>query len=705
MPANTHDVLLEIGVEELPARFCAPALEQLKARAAAALSAARLAHGAIVTLGTPRRLVLLVRDLAARQADRDILSRGPATRIAFDAAGKPTRAAEGFARGQGVSVDALLIQADEKGVAYVYAHRHEAGRSADALLPSLLRDLIDAVEFPQSMRWGTHSMRFARPIRWLLCLLGDRVVPFDVEGIATARDTRGLRALAPGPLPVRSVHDYAGTCAQAYVMVDPAQRRDVIWQQVQAVAAELGGDVPRHDALLEEVTWLVEQPLAFHGSFDPAFLELPADVLVTSMQEHQRYFPVHERDGGRLLPYFIAVRNGLDAHLENVRHGNEKVLRARLADARFFWDEDRRCRLEDRLDTLKAVVFQERLGSQYLRTDRIVWLAEAVADALGYDAATRNKIVRTARLCKCDLVTQMVAEFPELQGVMGREYARAEGEDPLVATGMFEHYLPRGAGDALPGSPTGVAVGLADRLNTLAGFFGLGLIPTGSADPFALRRAAQGVTTVIVERGLRLSLEPLLDAALGGYTLFDEAVRTQAKRELLTFFGARLDGMMKERGFRYDVVDAVLAAGYDDMVDALARADALHSSLSHPQFAAVTGAFKRIANIARQAEPEARSTGRTTRETIAAGVMEPAEAALWQAFTALQAEAEAALNAGDYKRFYALVTRLKQPVDTFFDEVLVMDPDPAVRRRRLAMLRDIAALLTRPADLAKLAVG
>jgi glycyl-tRNA synthetase beta chain len=313
--------------------------------------------------------------------------------------------------------------------------------------------------------------------------------------------------------------------------------------------------------------------------------------------------------------------------------------------------------------------------------------------------------VRTARLCKCDLVTQMVAEFPELQGVMGREYARADGEDPVVATGIFEHYLPRGAGDALPESPTGVAVGLADRLNTLAGFFGLGLMPTGSADPFALRRAAQGVTAVIVERGLRLSLETVLDAALGGYTQFDEAVRTKANGELLAFFGARLEGVMKERGVRYDVVDAVLAAGYDDMVDALARADALHRSLSHPQFAAVTGAFKRIANIARQAEREAPSTGATPRDVISAGVMEPAEAALWQAFTGLQAEAEAALNAGDYKRFYALVTRLKQPVDTFFDDVLVMDPDVEVRHRRLAMLRDIAALLTRPADLAKLAVG
>lgn len=710
--ADTRDLLLEIGVEELPARFCPPALEQLEAKAAAAFAGARLAHGPLLTLGTPRRLVLLVRDLALKQADRDILARGPAKKAAFDAGGRPTRAAEGFARSQGVAVADLFVQADEKGVEYVYARKHEAGQSVVTILPPLLRDLIYSLEFPKSMRWGDRQMRFARPIRWILCLLGDRRVPFTVEGLETTTETRGHRTLTPeGMPPVTSVHDYFSKCAHAHVMVDPAQRKNVIWHQVQTVARELGGYVPENPDLLEEITWLVEQPYAFHGSFDPAFLDVPAEVLVTSMREHQRYFPVYDREGGRLLPHFIAVRNGLDEYLENVRHGNEKVLRARLSDARFFWDEDRRHRLEERLESLKTVVFQEKLGSQYERTQRIVRLAGAVADALGFAAPVRAQVERAALLSKCDLVTHMVFEFPELQGVMGREYARVQGEDPAVATAIFEHYLPRGAGDALPATPAGIAVALADKLDTLAGYFGLGLIPTGSNDPFALRRAAQGVTSVVVERGLRLSLGALLDAALAGYPQFDAAARARARDALLEFFRARLEGVLKDRGIRYDVADAVLSAGFDDMVDALARAEALNTSLHNPDFAAVTGAFKRVANIAARAEPEvqvaaARGAVRETPAAYggpAAGV--PAEAALWQAFQDLRAEAEAALAAGDYAGFYRLATRLKEPVDSFFEQVLVMDPDPEVRRNRLAMLREIAGLLTRPADLARLAVG
>jgi glycyl-tRNA synthetase beta chain len=424
------------------------------------------------------------------------------------------------------------------------------------------------------------------------------------------------------------------------------------------------------------------------------------------MREHQRYFPVYDRPGGALLPSFIAVRNGLEDHLDNVRHGNEKVLRPRLSDARFFWDEDRAVPLEERLPALRAVVFHQGLGSQDERTARIVRLAEVVAGALRYDVSTMRRVQRTATLCKCDLLTSMVGEFPELQGVMGREYARAGGEDAEVATGIFEHYLPRGAGDALPATPTGIAVGLADRLNTLAGFFALGLIPTGSADPFALRRAAQGVAAVVVGRALRLHVGSLTDAALDGYDRFDAATRAAAREALREFMRARLEGLLKERGIRYDVVDAVLAAGSDDMCDAVARAEALHAGLGRPDFAAVAAAFKRIANIvdtshAQEAPPEEPSE----QAPGAPPPDVPAEVALWRAFSLLRAEAEALLAAEDYAAFYRLATGLKGPVDTFFVEVLVMDPDPPVRRRRLALLREIAALLTQPADLSRLAVG
>jgi len=692
---NTRDLLLEIGVEELPARFCGPALEGLAAKAVAALATGRLAHGEVATLGAPRRLTLLVRDLAPSQGDHYALVKGPAARAAYDRTGAPTRAAEGFARAQGLSTADLVVRDDEKGTPYVYAHRREEGRQAADILPPLLRELVYALEFPQSMRWGAHEMRFARPIRWLLCLLGDQHVPFAVEGVETGTATRGHRTLSPGgPIPVPVAHDYMAVCAGAGVAVDPAERRAEIRRQVGAVAADLGGHAPDRDDLLEEVTWLVERPHAFHGRFDRAFLELPEDVLVTSMRAHQRYFPVYGGDDGRLLPAFIAVRNGDDAFLENVRLGNEKVLRARLSDARFFWNADRRERLEDRLERLKGVVFQERLGSQYLRAERIAWLAEAVSGALGYDAETRAMVARTAWLCKCDLTTGMVGEFPELQGIMGREYARAQGEDGAVAVGLAEHYLPRGGGDSLPGSPTGIAVGLADRLNTLAGFFGLDLAPTGSADPFALRRAAQGATAIVVGRGLRLGLDGLLDTALAGYAGFDEGARARAKENLSQFFYARLEGLLRERGLRRDVVEATLAAGYDDMTDAVSRASALEQSLRAPEFAAVTGAFKRIANIAGKADTAdtaGAGGGVSAAIGIDPGALEPAEAPLWRAFTEVQAEAEGALAAEDYAGFYRLVTGLRGPVDTFFERVLIMDPDPKVRRRRRDCVIDVAS--------------
>ncbi|MFO7172741.1 MAG: glycine--tRNA ligase subunit beta [Bacillota bacterium] len=699
----TRDLLLEIGVEELPARFCGPALAQLKEKAEAALAAARLDHGPVETFGTPRRLVLLVRDLALRQRDQEVVVRGPSRRAAFDAEGRPTRAAEGFARSQGVPVESLVVRTDEKGGEYVYAVKHEAGQPAAEVLPALLERLITSLEFPKSMRWGTGEIRFARPIRWILALLGDEVIPFTVAGLESGRTTRGHRTLGPAePIPVDDVHDYFVKVARAGVMVDQEQRRRTIWHQVSQVARELGGWVPRDEALLDEITWLVEQPLAFHGNFDPAFLEVPQEVLVTSMREHQRYFPVYDREDGRLLPYFIAVRNGGEEHLETVRRGNERVLRARLADARFFFEEDRKRPLESRLKDLKQIVFQEKLGSLYDKVQRLRALARQIGEALGFGEADLARCDRVATLAKCDLTTHVVYEFPELQGVMGREYARLEGEDPEVTAGIFEHYLPRFAGDRLPGTAPGTVVALADKLDTLAGFFLLGLIPTGSQDPYALRRAALGVTAIVTEGELRLSLSWLLDAALAGYgDAFTPEERSRAKAALLDFFRVRLEGLLREQGHRPDVVDAVLAAGMDDMVDLLRRAEALTRSLQEPEFAAVTTAFKRVANLAVKAAEH----GAAEAEVDPSLFAEEPERELWQTFGDLREAAEAALAAGDYLGFYRLAVRLKAPVDAFLDRVLVMAEDPALRRNRLAMLRAIGRLLTRPADLGRLSVG
>lgn len=694
------DLLFEIGVEELPARLCAPALRQLEEKAHRALERERLEHRGASILGTPRRLTLVVHDLALRQADRTVLVKGPPASAAFDPAGKPTRAAEGFARGQGIAVEQLVLEADERGGAYVYARRHEPGRPATDVLPDLLRELILGLEFPTSMRWGAGQIRFARPIRWLLALFGEQPVHVRVGDVISGTTTRGHRTLGPpDPLPIAGSHDYLATCERGGVMVDPARRRETIWRQVQVAAGGVDGRVSYDEDLLDEITWLVEQPYAFAGSFDAPYLDLPSEVLATSMRAHQRYFPVFAADGDDLLPFFIAVSNGQVDYIENVRHGNEKVLRARLADARFFWDEDRRHPLAERLDTLESIVFQEKLGSQYARTQRIVRLAGQIADALGLDSIMKSRVERTALLCKCDLPTLMVGEFPELQGVMGRAYARLDGEDELVATGIYEHYLPRGAGDSVPRSPTGIAVGLADRLDLLAGFFGLGLVPTGSADPFALRRAALGVLRIVLEGALTLSLDALLESAFSGHPAPESGT---ARDDLRDFIGARLEVQLRERGLRHDVVEAVLAAGFDDLTDAVKRAEALSRAMAAPAFASVTVSFKRVANISArpdEAPLPAASDTPTPDPTV------PAEVALWEAFTGLRGAAEAALAHRDYDRFYQIVGRLKQPVDAFFDAVLVMDPDPAVRHGRLAMLRSIAGLLTRPADLGRLTVG
>lgn len=714
---DTRDLLLEVGVEELPARFCPGALEQLRQKAERALDEARLAHGPVEVFGTPRRLVLLVQDVATQQADREVVARGPARKAAYDAEGRPTRALEGFARGQGIAVDDVEVRADDKGVEYVYARKLEQGQPVTTILPPLLEQLILSLEFPKSMRWGAGQTRFARPIRWILALFGDARVPLQIEGIASQRTTRGHRTLTGNEeAAVDNPRDYFAKCAHLYVMVDHSQRQNIIWHQVQQEARHLGGYVPRDEDLLEEVTWLVEQPYAFSGSFDPDYLEIPAEVLVTSMRNHQRYFPVYDQAGGRLLPHFIAVRNGLDEHLDNVRKGNERVLRARLADARFFFSEDRKTTLADKVEKLRDIVFQEKLGSLYQKVGRVRELAGWLAGALQLDAADADRCGRTAWLCKADLATAMVYEFTELEGVMGREYAVRDGEDPEVAAGIHEHYLPRFAGDSLPARATGIVAGLADRLDTLAGFFSIGLIPTGSADPYALRRTAQGAVLIITEAELRLPLAALVDQALAGYTQLDAATRAATRSELLGFFRARLEGLLKERGSRYDVVDAVLAAGFDDPVDLLLRAEALARLMEQPEFTDVFIAFKRVANLGARAG-EAFVDLPETRQGLADGTFrwadvvqpelfaEPAERALWQAVARLREPLQAALAAGDYAGFYEQVARLKAPVDGFLDGVLVMDENPGVRRNRLALLRAVAEVIGGPADLGRLAVG
>jgi glycyl-tRNA synthetase beta chain len=698
--AETRNLLLEIGTEEIPSRFCQPALEQLKANAEKAFADARIDFALIDVFGTPRRLVLYVKEMALVQRDVEVVQKGPSKKVAFDAEGKPTMALQKFSGAQGLAVEELEVRTDEKGGEYMYARKLVKGESIARVLPQLLAGLVTSIDWPKSMRWADRSMRYARPIRWILALLGDRKVPFDVDGIQTVNTTMGHRVLGPAaPIVVDNADDYFPKLGNAFVMVDQIVRRNVIWQQVTAEAARVNGHVQRDEDLLEEVNWLVEHPAAFTGSFDPAFLDVPPQVLVTTMKENQRYFPVY-KDAAytELLPYFVALRNGERDGMELVRAGNEKVLAARLSDARFFWDEDRKRPLVTFNEKLRNVVFQEKLGNQYARVVRITALAEKYGRVLNLPVNERDQAVKAAQVCKADLVTRMVFEFPEVQGYMGQQYLLREGEDPAVAKAVYEHYLPRGAGDELPRSGPGIVVALADKLDTLAGYFSIGMIPSGSQDPFALRRAAQGVITAIVENAVEVDINELAALAVEQYNQ-DPQAAYKTLGDLMEFFKARIKVMMEGREYRYDVIDAVLAAGHRQPYDAMRRAGALQKMLGEAEFAAVTGAFKRVSNLA----------GKSGEAGVVTGDIDPmlfseaAERDLYGAFVDLRPDMKSALDEGDYEAFYRAATRLKAPVDAFLDNVRVNADDPQVKANRYSLLVAVGSLLSAPADLGRLA--
>ena len=487
-----QDLLLEIGTEEIPARFVLGALDSLRRLAEERLQQARLPYREIKTVGTPRRLALLAFGLEPVQTDQEEIIIGPPRSVAFGEDGQPTKVALGFARAKGVSVDDLNLLETPKGV-YLGLKKKITGRSASDVLPELLPQLILDLTFPKNMRWGTSSLRFARPIHWIVALYGAEVIPFSLEGISSGRQTHGHRFMAPGPLSLTQAGEYAERLLSVNVVVDPQERRSILTRELEFQARKAGGQVRIDPQLLEEVTNLVEWPVPVTGQFDPDFLKLPAEVLVTSMKEHQRYFPLVD-EGDTLINRFIAVNNTQVTDEQRVIRGHEKVLRARLSDARFFFQEDTKEPLERKVDRLRGVVFHSQLGTSYEKVERVTELASYLALLLVPEKEALVK--RCARLAKADLTSHMVGEFPSLQGVMGREYARLSGEAPEVAQGIFEHYLPLSAQDLPPGSDTGALVGLADRLDTLAGFFSLNQIPTGSADPYALRRQAQGVILI-----------------------------------------------------------------------------------------------------------------------------------------------------------------------------------------------------------------
>jgi glycyl-tRNA synthetase beta chain len=683
------DLFLEIGCEEIPAGFVPKAMADMEQLMKRELESARLAFGEILTMGTPRRLVLAVKGLSDRQPDAELTAMGPAKNVAFDADGKPTKAAQGFARGQGVDVSQLELVMTEKGE-YVAARKSEKGRDTSELLTEILPRLINAIPFKKSMRWGDLEARFARPVHWIVALFDGSVVPFSFGNIESGSASRGHRFMANSTFPVRDLAHYLEECERHFVIPDPQRRKDIICREIARVAIKAHGNVLPDEALLEQVAFLVEYPSAVHGTFSKDFLAVPREVLITSMREHQRYFSLVD-DQGKLLPGFITINNTLTEDPEVVVKGNERVLRARLSDARFFFDEDQKHTLASRVESLKAVVYQAKLGTSYEKMERFRELARMLAERI--NPAVSEKAQRAATLCKADLVTGMVGEFPEVQGIMGREYALHDGEDEAVANAIAEHYLPTQAGGELPSSDIGAFVSLADKIDTICGCFSVGLIPTGSADPYALRRSAIGIINIILDKVYREPLSALVSASLDLLAAKMTRPREEVQRDVLEFFKGRFVNQMADR-FASDAVDAVVSVSFDDLVDAAAKIQALAEFRNREDFGPLAVAFKRVCNIVKEG----------VETPVSEALFEdPAEGALYRALQGVSGKVEGALQGGDYLAALTQIATLKETVDQFFDKVMVMAEDERVRQNRLALLTGIARLFARLADFSRLA--
>lgn len=686
---STKELFLEIGTEEIPAGFIPRALAEMESIIVRELAGARLSFGEIKTLATPRRLALVVKGIPALQPDAEITATGPSKKAAYDAEGRPTKAAEGFARGQGVDVSALQIISTEKGE-YLAVTKQEIGRPTHELLSEILPRLVVNIPFKKSMRWGNQEVRFARPIHWIVALFDGIVVPFSFGNIESGTVSRGHRFMANTTFPVRSFDHYQEECERHFVIVDPERRKEIIRRETHRVAIAAGGHLLPDEELLDQVAYLVEYPSAVHGTFSAEFLKVPKEVLITSMRSHQRYFSIVD-EKGRLMPGFITINNTLTEDPSVVVKGNERVLRARLSDARFFFEEDQKVTLDERVESLKKVVYQQKLGTSYEKMERFRLLAESLADQL--NPAAKIQTARAATLCKADLVSGMVGEFPEVQGIMGREYALLEGEDQVVANAIAEHYLPIQAGGELPASDIGAFISIADKLDTICGCFGVGLIPTGAADPYALRRATIGIISIILSKGYRLSLQDLINRSLELLGAKLTRPQEQVAADVLEYFRARFVNLLAN-DFPTDAVDAATAAGFGDLIDVRSRIAALSEFKSHPDFEPLAGAFKRVGNIIKDG---------SNAKIDPVLFQDPAENALYEAFQSARNTVDARVTSGEWLNALTEIATLRGPIDTFFEKVMVMAEDPLVRENRLALLTGIARMFEKIADFSKIA--
>lgn len=684
----SKELLLEIGAEEIPAGFVPKALAAMEEMARKELENSRLAYTEIVTLGTPRRLTLVVKGLPSLQPDAELTATGPSKSAAFDAAGNPTKAAEGFARGQGVTVADLQTITTEKGE-YLAVTKKESGRPTHELLAEILPRLINGIPFKKSMRWADLDVRFARPVHWIVALFDGSVIPCSFGPVKSGNISHGHRFMANTPFPVRDFAHYLEECERHFVIVDQERRKETIRRETHRLAKSSGGHLLSDEALLDEVTYLVEYPSAIVGTIPAEFLVVPKEVLITSMRSHQRYFSVVD-DQGKLLPCFITIPNTVAEDPSVVVRGNERVLRARLSDARFFFDEDRKVRLENRVESLKSVVYQQKLGTSYEKMERFRALAEYLAEKLNPSVTTDTG--RAAFLCKADLVSGMVCEFPEVQGIMGRDYALHDGEKPEVAQAIAEHYLPTQAGGDLPKSDIGAFVSIADKLDTICGCFGVGLIPTGAADPYALRRATIGIISIITDREYTLSISALIDRSLDLLTDKLNRPKDQVRTDTLEFFRARLVNLLANQ-YPADAVEAAVAVDFDDLTDVTARIRALSAFRLRDDYQALNAAFKRVCNIVKE------GTDKTVDPAL---FQDEAEQTLYKAFQEAATKVESATRSRNYQEALGEIAAIKWAIDSFFDAVMVMADDPAVRTNRLALLTAINRLFGKIADFSRL---
>jgi glycyl-tRNA synthetase beta chain len=681
--------LLEIGVEELPARFVPDAMNQLKNHVFEVLKVENVEYSKLEVYSTPRRLSLLIFDLVDKRGSKEEKVKGPSKRISYDENGAPSKALLGFMRGQGIDEGSITIES-LNGEEYVFANVQKVGKTLEEVFSSNMGEVIKRISFPKTMKWGGKNLRFARPIRWIVSILDDKVIPFELEGIVVSNITRGHRFLGKNNIVVDNVDNYAKLLKENYVILDQKDRREIIKYDSERLVKEKGGTILLDEDLLEEITNIVEYPTPIIGRIKDEYLSLPQDVIITPMKEHQRYFPVVD-DKNRLLPYFITVRNGDNAHSDIVVKGNEKVLGARLEDAKFFYKEDLKQPLESYVELLKNITFQEKLGSLYEKTKRIQKLAIKIGNYLEVGEETQKNIERASYLSKADLVTKMVSEFTELQGKMGMEYASKSGENEIVSLAIFEQYLPRYSGDQLPTTTSGSILSIADKMDSIAGLFAIGIQPTGSQDPFALRRSALGIINIILDKKLNLSLGELIDFAL--YIYVDENGLAfdynKIKSEIMDFFIGRVKNMFLDMNIRYDIIDSVISTKIDDIYDLRIRANKLNDWLNKEGLQDILTAFNRVSTLAVKA----------TSNEIKRDLLTEDEIELYDSYNNIEDKVLALIDKKEYDKALDLLTTLKDPIDNFFEKVMVMVEDEELKKNRLGLLRKIYDIMMKVCDL------